>query len=277
MAELALFIENISEKSANTQKTYKTQYNKLINLLGKNVAESSEKKVMEVALDQPNNNQRQALIKIAILIRRLEKLSTTKLEDLREKLKVKINTNVKEKNIILQDTLPSYQDLIEFTEYLYAAKDHIGYAINYLLINYQVRNQDLVFDIVKTKDETKDDTKNYMLIGKAKLTYIRNNYKTKDVYGQKIIIIKDSKFISVVKNLLKDGKDCIVPNLSQVGYYVQKATYKQLGEGNYFKIILNHFRADFGKLREISENRGTSLDTMSNSYDIQNVENDLEK
>ena len=277
MAELALFIENISEKSANTQKTYKTQYNKLINLLGKNVAESSEKKVMEVALDQPNNNQRQALINIAILIRRLEKLSTTKLEDLREKLKVKINTNVKEKNIILQDTLPSYQDLIEFTEYLYAAKDHIGYAINYLLINYQVRNQDLVFDIVKTKDETKDDTKNYMLIGKAKLTYIRNNYKTKDVYGQKIIIIKDSKFISVVKNLLKDGKDCIVPNLSQVGYYVQKATYKQLGEGNYFKIILNHFRADFGKLREISENRGTSLDTMSNSYDIQNVENDLEK
>ena len=41
-----------------------------------------------------------------------------------------------------------------------------------------------------------------------------------------------------------------------------------LGEGIYVKIIINHFRNNLDKLNEISDNRGTSLKILKESYDI---------
>ena len=53
-----------------------------------------------------------------------------------------------------------------------------------------------------------------------------------------------------------------------MGYYIQKATLDNLGEGTYVKIIINHFRNNLDKLNEISDNRGTSLKILKESYDI---------
>jgi len=276
MTELEKLIASVSDKSVNTQKAYKTQYNKLFKLLDNEVNETSEKKLIEVVLEQQNNNQKQALINIAILIRRIYKLSTTKLEALREKLKGSLKEDVKEKNAVLKDTLPSYEELIEYTDYLWDKMEWRDYIINYLLINYQVRNADLVFDIVSKKRETKDETKNYMWITPKKVVYTRNVYKTASTYGKKTDIITDPKFILAMKRVYackKRDEACgvFIPTLSQVGYYIKKASYKQLGEGAYVKIIISHFRKDFSKLKEISENRGTSLTTLAENYDIQNI------
>jgi hypothetical protein len=276
MSELEKLIESVADKSVNTQKSYKTQYNKLHKLLGKDVNETSEKKLIEVVLEQPNNNQKQALINIGILIRRLYKLSTTKLEALREKLKENLKTDVKEKNAVLKDTLPSYSELVEYTDYLWEKMEWKDYIINYLLINYQVRNQDLVFDIVNKKRDTKDTDKNYMWITPKKVVYTRNVYKTASTYGKKTDTITDPKFILAVKRVYacsKRDEECgvFIPTLSQVGYYIKKATYKQLGEGAYVKIIINHFRKDLTKLKSISENRGSSLTTLAENYDIENL------
>ena len=150
------------------------------------------------------------------------------------------------------------------------------YIINYLLLHYQVRNQDLVFDIVNKKRLTKDTDKNFMWLSGKKVVYTRNVYKTANSYGKKTDIITDPKFIVAMKRVYacsSRDEECgvFIPTLSQVGYYIKKATYKQLGEGNYVKIIINHFRKDFSKLKEISENRGTSLTTLAENYDIQNV------
>jgi hypothetical protein len=276
MSELNILIESVADKSVNTQKSYKTQYNKLHKLLGKDVNETSEKKLIETVLEQPNNNQKQALINIGILIRRLYKLSTTKLEALREKLKGNLKEDVKEKNAVLKDTLPSYSELVEYTDYLWEKMEWKDYIINYLLINYQVRNQDLVFDIVDKKRLTKDTDKNYMWITPKKVVYTRNVYKTASTYGKKTDTITDPKFILAMKRVYacsKRDEECgvFIPNLSQVGYYIKKATYKQLGEGNYVKIIINHFRKDLTKLKEISDNRGSSLTTLGENYDIENL------
>jgi len=276
MTELEKLIESVADKSVNTQKSYKTQYNKLHKLLGKDVNETSEKKLIEVVLEQPNNNQKQALINIGILIRRLYKLSTTKLEALREKLKGNLKEDVKEKNAVLKDTLPSYSELVEYTDYLWDKMEWKDYIINYLLINYQVRNADLVFDIVDKKKLTKDTDKNFMWITPKKVVYTRNVYKTASTYGKKTDTITDPKFILAMKRVYacsKRDEECgvFIPTLSQVGYYIKKATYKQLGEGNYVKIIINHFRKDLTKLKSISENRGSSLTTLAENYDIQNL------
>ena len=118
---------------------------------------------------------------------------------------------------------------------------------------------------------------------KAKVTFIRNVYKTASIigpdgtdhgYGQQVNTITDKKFIVAIRRVLgcqKSGLDCgtFIPTVSAISYHIMKATYKQIGEGRYFKIIVNHFRNDIDKLKEISANRLTDLKTILNSYDIE--------
>ena len=63
----------------------------------------------------------------------------------------------------------------------------------------------------------------------------------------------------------------IIPNPEQVGYTVKKMTLNQIGEAKYVKIVVDHFRGNLQKLKEISKNRGTSLETLLESYDIKNI------
>lgn len=285
MSEFDVFMQSIENKSPATKKQYKTQYNKLFKLTGKPIAETSEKKILEILNDIDNKNAEQALLNIALLVRKLNKLSVTQLENLREKNKESLNKSVKEKNVTLKETLPTYNDLIEYMNYLYDKDEYTDYIINYLLINFQVRNQDLDFKIITRKRDASDLTRNYMWLQPNKLTYIRNVYKTaryinadgiNSGYGQKVNVITEPKMITAFKKVLKcqkNNEDCgtFIPNKSSIAYHLQKATYKQLGEGKYVKIVINHFRDDIDKLKEISENRGTSLTEILRSYDIENI------
>jgi len=276
MSELESFVASVEGKSANTIKTYKSQYNKLYKLLGKNIGETSEAKLLSNIDRIDNVNGRQALINIAIQIRRLNKLSVVKLEAQREKNKHTLIDNIKDTNLKLQNSLPSYKVLVEYMEALYEASSWTDYIINYLLINYQVRNLDLLFDIVKLKRDTKDTTKNYIWLSPKKAVYIRNVYKTAGTYHKKIITITDPKFMTAMKRVFacqKHNETCgvFIPNPDQLGYYISKATYKQIGEGAYFKVVVAHFRDNLDKIKEISENRGTNITTILGSYDIANV------
>ena len=265
---------DVLSKSINTQKSYRVQYQKLYNLLGKNIADTSEKKIIEVIMELDNNNQRQALINIGIVIKgRINNNSTKKLEELRETLKGKLKDDVKAKNVILKDTLPTYKTLINYLEYLYDENEFVDYIINYLLINYQVRNKDLLFDIVSKKKDANDPEKNYMWLSPKKAVFIRRDYKTATTYGEKKNTITDPEFLLALKRVyacrIRDEKcGVFFPNPDRLGFYIQKATYDNLGEGKYMKIIVNHFRNDFDKLQEISENRGTDIKTIASNYDI---------
>jgi len=273
--EFEKFMLSTKDKSAATQKQYRIQYNKLYKLLDKPIAETSEKKILEIVEEQENKNNQQAILNIGLLVRKLEGLSVKKLEDFREKLKVKINESIKKKNIELKETLPSYDDLIQYTEMLWDNNEWTDYIINYLLIYYQVRNEDLDFSIVKRKKDANDPDKNYMWLQSGKVTYIRNRYKTDKTYGKKVNVITNKQFITAIRRVLgcqaSDLKCGIfIPNKSAISYYIQKATYKQLGEGKYFKIVVNHFRKDLEKLKQISENRGTDIATIYQYYNIEN-------
>jgi len=282
MAEFKEFMESIENKSDATKKQYRIQYNKLFKLTEKPIAETSQKKILEILDEMNNKNNEQALLNIALLVRKLNKLSVADLEKRREDNKKNINTSIKEKNAELKETLPTYDNLIEYMDYLFEKDDYTDYIINYLLIHLQVRNQDLDFDIIKRKKDANDKNKNYMWLQQNKLTYIRNVYKTANIvkpdgsatgYGQKVNVITNPKMVLAVKRVhgcQKSDLDCgtFIPNKSSIAYHLQKATYKELGEGKYFKIIVNHFRKDLDKLKEISVNRGTDLTTILNFYDI---------
>jgi hypothetical protein len=276
MAEYNKFMKSIEDKSTATQKQYRIQYNKLYKLLDKPIAEASEKKILETVIEQENMNNQQAILNIGFLVRKAEGLSVKKLEEYRENLKLKINEQIKKKNVELKETLPSYDDLIQYTEMLWENSEWTDYIINFLLIYYQVRNEDLDFSIVKRKKDANDPEKNYMWLQSGKVTYIRNRYKTDKTYGKKVNVITNKQFITAIRRVLgcqASELKCgvFIPNKNAIAYYIINATYKQLGETKYFKIVVNHFRKNLEKLKEISENRGTDLMTIYQYYNIDNV------
>ena len=276
MTELDDYMLSVNDKSKITIKNYKSQYNKLRAYTGKDIANTSELKLIQIINENENNlNSKQALINIGIQVRRLNHFSVDKLELERDKNKTALIGYIKNKNIMLQDTLPSYAELINYVEELYQSSNWKKYIINYLLINYQVRNLDLNFQIVKLKRDTTDTTHNYLWLSPTKCSYIRNIYKTAGSYGKKIINITDPKFITSVRRysaLLKHGEiDALIPNDKQLGYYIQNMSYKGLGEGNVLKVIINHYINDVAYLKQISQNRGTDMNVLLENYNITNV------
>ncbi len=281
-SEFDLFVKAIADKSANTIKNYKTAYKKLMSIIGggegSNIATTDEKKIVKKIREKENNrNTQQSLINIAIMVKRMnDKKDIDILIQAREDNKKMIIKMVQAKNVSLQSSLPSYDEIQEYTDMLYEKGEWTDFIINFLLINYQVRNQDLVFDIVRFKRDTQDTDKNFMWLSNKKVVYSRNNYKTADTYGKKVITITDPKFVVAMKRTLShqkydEEKGVFIPTISQVGYYIKKATLKQIGEGAYMKIVVNKFRNNIDKIKEISENRGTDINTILTNYDIENT------
>jgi len=281
-SEFDLFVKAIADKSANTIKNYKTAYKKLMSIIeggeGSNIATTDEKKIVKkIREKEKNRNTQQSLINIAIMVKRMnDKKDIEKLIEAREDNKKMIIKMVQAKNVSLQSSLPSYDEIQEYTDMLYEKGEWTDFIINFLLINYQVRNQDLVFDIVRFKRDTQDTDKNFMWLSNKKVVYSRNNYKTADTYGKKVITITDPKFVVAMKRTLShqkydEEKGVFIPTISQVGYYIKKATLKQIGEGAYMKIVVNKFRNNIDKIKEISENRGTDINTILTNYDIENT------
>jgi hypothetical protein len=286
MTELDKFRETFSNKSKVTQGVYTSNYKKLRNLLDDvDIASVSQKKIIETAETFDNRNTQQSLINIAYLIRKNEGLAINELETFRKKNQSFLKDKIYETNTALVDKLPSYDELVNFIDGLLKDQKYIQYVINYLLLHCQVRNADLNFDFVQYKRDTKDESKNYLWFSAKTKTahYIRNVYKTAKIvkpngeltgYGQKIIKITDPAFIKVMKILVnyekKEGKPIVFfSNLETIAYHVKRMTYKNLGETMYFKIVVNHFRTDVNMLKQISYNRGTDINTILESYDIE--------
>ena len=94
MAELTEFKEFIKDKSANTIKSYIQQYNKLKKIVDKEMEQSidiqnvSEKNILEFVSDENNLNSQQALLNIAIMIRKMKKQPTSKIMKQRDENKL---------------------------------------------------------------------------------------------------------------------------------------------------------------------------------------------
>jgi len=278
------FRASYSTKSKVTQGVYDSMYRKLRALIEDvDIASVSQKRIIEVAETVDNRNTQQALINIAYLIRKREGMAIMELETFRKKNQKLLEDKIYEANNNLIEKLPTYDTLVDYINELRKTKKYIQYVINYLLVYYQVRNADLVFDFVLLKKDTKDNTKNYMWYNARmrRIHYIRNVYKTAKIvkpdgtttgYGQKINIITDPVFVRVLRILAKQQRKenkpiVFIPNSGN--YHIRKVTYEGLGEGNIFKIVVNHYRTNVNMLKQISYNRGTDINTILQSYDIE--------
>ena len=269
------FITHISDKSPATIKTYTQQYNKIVEKeLGKEVSKTPFKEIKDLLLSQKTTNTMQQRLNIFLLVAKMNEdvELETKLKDIRTKNAEKINEENKEKNKELAQNLPKYSELIEYTEDLFNKKNWIGYVINRLLLDYNVRNEDIDLIITRNKNEINNED-NFILVSPRAITYIRNKYKTAQTYKKKTHNITDTKLRKAIRNILDMNETDTYTLLKgkDIGYFVMKYTKDKLGEGNYFKIAVNENLGDLQKLGEMSANRGTSIDTIKEFYDLEKM------
>ncbi len=151
MSEIDQFIEYNKGKSLKTISTYERLYKKLSNILNSDVSHVSQDKIIKLINDNIDNiNTIQSLLNIAILVRKMKELNTDILYKEKKNNIEKVNKHTKEINQEKKDELPSLKDLYEYTDFLYENKLWSDYIINYLLLNYYVRNEDINF-LIKLK------------------------------------------------------------------------------------------------------------------------------
>ena len=123
-----------------------------------------------------NLNTRAQLINMGIIMRKLYSLDVKELEKQRKLNKGGIAQHTKDQNKKLSSTLPSINEFDSHLDYLFEKKMYNEFVINFLIRHLCVRNQDLVFEMVRRKADVKDDNKNYIWYGgRGKAMYYRRD------------------------------------------------------------------------------------------------------
>ena len=128
-------------------------------------------------------------------------LDPTKLQNELKKVNIKMNDGYRQRNIKLKKELPTMFQLQQFNLQNYKDKKYRAFIINYLLLNFGVRNKDLNL-IITRNSKNLDKTKNYLVIRKNTANYIRHDYKTVKVYNSKKNVIKSMRLLESANQLL---------------------------------------------------------------------------
>jgi len=263
----------LAEKSA---KMYMNQYKLIRDKVKKDLGDMSVADIKKYLDGIENMNTRKNHLNIFIMLKKTEPEDYDKLRKLRDSLKESIEKALQEKNVDLCEILPDYKELADFTK----KQTGRAYLVNYILLNYGVRSQDL--DTTITNKEINDKKNNFLILDadEKSVDYIRNRYKTVnnskrvgdewEKRGAQLHTIKDKKFVAQVKDLLRDHDTVKMFSIKQADYALRKLTYKGLSESEYFKILVCHLyeTKQMTKLFKMGETRGTNIDTILRNYNI---------
>ena len=243
MAEIVFLKKHTENLAANSKKSYFSAHRKLLKILDcENLEKQSNEELINVIQNTKQaTHSKNVLINILLLIKReVYGQSITEFEKQRE---------INNKTILEENKIKS--------------KDS-------KLLNYHTRDMDISLNIITNKKDINADL-NYIMLTKKKASYVRNQYKTVKTHGPKTSVITDVRFIEACHKFLKEvsssSKGALFPS-NNTNYWVSKSTCGNLGEGNIYKICVNHFKTDLTKLKYMCESRGSSLNTLCDFYDI---------
>ena len=248
-----------------SKKTYLSMYKRLRDILGNDILKTSNPEIIKKIKNiDASPNSIDGLIKIAIIVKKAHKKATKKLDKYKadyQKEIEKFNDNKKEE---LSKTILSAQDLYDYLEMLKQNENKIvEYIVNYLIIHFNTRNKDLDLKIINKKSDINDED-NFLYINKKtkKITYIRNSYKTAKTYGKKENVIDDAHFYNIINKINNGRLINVAP--SSFNKTIQRLTLNEIGTGMYFKILSSSAKPK--ELKNLSKNRGTSVDTIVENY-----------
>jgi len=162
-----------------------------------------------------------------------------------------------------------YEWILEHMDAKWEKRKYRDYIVNFLLIHFCCRNNDLDCIIVTEPDFEKykhnEKQENYLIImNDGTIQWIRDNYKTNRTLTALTYNIDDDRFIFSVKEIHKTQK-FLFENAEEridrcsIGRVIQNATYNKLGQSLYFNIAKKHFKNNPKKLLEIAKSRPVGL------------------
>ena len=289
MEELDAYLEKNPHLSANSKRAYIHGYKKIMSGLSRSLANSPQNVVIDVVegLTRSPNTLNQ-LLNIAIQIKRFNRKAVELLLSRRVKNQTAINEYKDKRNKEKLGTLPKMYELKAHMNQMYSDGRWRDYIINYLLINFNTRNKDLDLSIVSSMPRASKKNENYLVLRKNDIVFIRRNYKTAKFHGEKSNIFKQAKMRSAIKNYIADvtGEEYKYPHYDPVYLlatgknqrikedsihnFVRKSTLHGLSEGDYNKIAVSEIKdiGDFRRLKDMSTNRGTSVDNLITEYNL---------
>ena len=267
---------NKKEISDSSKKVYQSLLKRLMNSKFKIPLKSNEQiNKIEAFLETFDNpNTKLDFLNLIIVIRNVKELPVDKLKLLRIKLKQLQKTHQVSKLNGVGDSLISYESFNEKLNKAFEDAQYKKYIVNYLMMTYGVRNKDLDVTIIKAKKDI-EPKKNYLLINKDKIKYIRDDYKTHSKYGTQTHDINNDKFEMAVK---KVGLGKLL-DANQISNALRKLYIDKNGEAKIFKIMIDHYydNKDSESIKRISESRGTSLGVVDGFYNVNSTSNPIEQ
>lgn len=291
MEDFKSYLEE-KEYSANTIIQYTTNMKKYFDEFGdpsNNSQEEIIKNIENIKLYDLRNTKKQVvsvngrtqLIKSIVSFLKYKNKPFDKISSLFIDINKQASIDAKLRNEKLNETLMSFKEYNDKVNELYETNEPEKlrqFVINKLLIMSNCRNADLVCKIITSKNEYDDmDTeKNYLYVDEyGDVYFIRNLYKTASTYGNKITKIKSKKMTLAIR-ILKlytteyDDYSLIPPEYhspsDKLSRYIKRMTF-DLGEIKILKIMLKENNS-LSQAKKISENRGTSLDTLDENYNL---------
>jgi len=262
-------------ENAKTKKTYNSIYENYLKSFGDSkgvIPTSKDAEIVEyIASLSRSGSTKKAIYSLLINISTDDKMKK-KWRSYQEKLdKQKLKeqaTRQKAKG----EELPDKEELMAHMKQQYKIENWKSYIVNYLLIYYNVRNLDLVLNLVLNRKDV-ESGKNYIIVRKMDCVYVRGDYKTNAVYGDKAHIIKSKLFNDACKNLIADGVDTILQNGDDRDHLtreVQKHTLNGMNESDITKIMVSSIdiSKNMDAIKRISERRGTTADMLLTTYKI---------
>ena len=287
----------LEQKSISTKKIYLNNYNTLIRLLNKPLVASTELEMIDIinSMDNKPSTKRQLMNFLIVYLNwfndtsslpKEEHFNVGIIKEARDAVwKMEEKSLTQRKKITLDKIPAKITQLKNYLKDVYEKEEWLKYIINYLLINYHVRNQDLnLMIVVGLHYHQLNPNDNYLNIKNNGVEYIRNNYKTHRIYGTKTYTIRDKKFINAVNQYIMYFKNkyptmnsfpLLQRNLSRlqddsIAKAIQRATFKNLTESQYNDVIVTSIKdfKDIGKLKKIGERRGTDIKTLIKYYNL---------
>ena len=259
--------------SDSTKKTYSLNYKNYLEQFenaNKIITKESIDMIVEyIATLEKSNNTKMMLIAILINLMNFNGYDTREIKIIQSAM-----FDTKKKDTIIrknekEHVLPSLKVIETYNKSLLKQENYREYIINFILLNYNVRNQDLDLEIVFKKKDV-DNENNFLLVRATDVVYIRNKYKTFSNYGKKIFKIRSRPFTRACQRFVENGETRLLTKNSNLTQEISKYTYNSLSESDYLKIVIDSidFNKDFRKLDLISKRRGTSVSVLLSEYSI---------
>jgi len=269
MSELNTLKNHLDQKSKNTEILYLRYYQKMKNYFNIDLQDVDIEDFRMYADDlDVSANTRAMYLNVYFVVKKITGAPNEDLDELkdyRNELLVDIQNNLEQVNSNLD--LPKHKDLVNYMNGAYSLKQYKRYIINYLLLTYYVRNEDI--NVIITADDTDLKTdQNYLILknNPKHVVYIRNKYKTANKHGSKVHNILNKDFYIAVRDLFDKGETNLL--LKSIHFDVKNNTHLKIGEGKYLKCCINNIRdsGNINILKNISESRGTAYGVLLNSY-----------